>query len=125
MLISPEDGGIFQDRVLHVAVPTLGKEEHWEVTCEAELEMGRSVFLPSNGKLWIDRTHLSKWVPQANRELGFFRLFFPIKAGEALAQWQGMENPTEGLMECPALCSQLKSMRNGLLAEVEEFLHWE
>lgn len=36
-----------------------------------------------------------------------------------------MENPTEGLMECPPLCSQLKSMRNGLQAEVEEFLHWE
>lgn len=60
MLISPEDGGTFQDRVLHVAPPTLGKEEHWEVTCEAELEMGRSVSLPSCGKLWIERTHFSK-----------------------------------------------------------------
>lgn len=28
-------------------------------------------------------------------------------------------------MECPALCNQHKSMRNGLQAEEEEFLHWE
>lgn len=86
MLISPEAGHTFQGRVLLVAVPTLGKEELWELTCEAELEMGRSLFLPSCGKLWIDRTHLSKWVPQPNGALGLFELFFQIKAGEALAR---------------------------------------
>lgn len=72
VLISPEDGHTFQERVLPVAAPTLGKEEHWEVTCEAELETGRSMILPFSGKLWTDRTHLSSWVPQPNRGLGLF-----------------------------------------------------
>lgn len=37
MLISPGAGRTFQDRVLQVAVPTLGKEELWELTCEAKI----------------------------------------------------------------------------------------